>query len=147
MKNPKAFQLRGFVGGDTRIWTGEWRFCRPLPYHLAMSPYSDAHALAAWAFGFQWSGRRDSDPRHPPWQGGTLPLSYYRMWCLGADLNHRHADFQSAALPAELPRHIWRRGRGSNPRPPAWQAGVLTNWTTGPYVVGVTGLEPVTLCL
>ena len=25
-----------------------------------------------------WSGRRDSDPRHPPWQGGTLPLSYYR---------------------------------------------------------------------
>ena len=20
-----------------------------------------------------WSGRRDSNPRHPPWQGGTLP--------------------------------------------------------------------------
>ena len=29
-------------------------------------------------------------------------------WCLGADSNHRHADFQSAALPTELPR----------PRPP-----------------------------
>ena len=26
-----------------------------------------------------WSGRRDSDSRHPPWQGGTLPLSYYRI--------------------------------------------------------------------
>ena len=26
----------------------------------------------------KWSGRRDSDSRHPPWQGGTLPLSYYR---------------------------------------------------------------------
>ena len=26
-------------GGDTRIWTGESGFCRPLPYHLAMSPY------------------------------------------------------------------------------------------------------------
>ena len=25
-------------------------------------------------------------------------------WCLGADSNHRHADFQSAALPAELSR-------------------------------------------
>ena len=25
-----------------------------------------------------WSGRRDSNPRHPPWQGGTLPLSYAR---------------------------------------------------------------------
>ena len=27
-----------------------------------------------------------------------------------------------------------RSGRDSNPRPPAWQAGVLTNWTTGPIV-------------
>ena len=27
----------------------------------------------------EWSGRRDSNSRHPPWQGGTLPLSYYRM--------------------------------------------------------------------
>ena len=26
-------------GGDDQIWTGEWRFCRPLPYHLATSPY------------------------------------------------------------------------------------------------------------
>ena len=24
----------------------------------------------------------------------------------------------------------WRSGRDSNPRPPAWQAGILTNWTT-----------------
>ena len=23
--------------------------------------------------GQKWSGRRDSNPRHPPWQGGTLP--------------------------------------------------------------------------
>ena len=54
----------------------------------------------------KWSGRRDSDSRHPPWQGGTLPLSYYRtLWCLGAELNHRHVDFQSTALPTELPRH------------------------------------------
>ena len=27
---------------------------------------------------------------------------------------------------------IWRLRRGSNPRLPAWQAGILTNWTTGP---------------
>ena len=33
-------------------------------------------------------------------------LSYYRTWCLGAESNHRHADFQSAALPTELPRQI-----------------------------------------
>ena len=26
----------------------------------------------------------------------------------------------------------WRNGRDSNPRPPAWQAGILTSWTTTP---------------
>ena len=31
-------------------------------------------------------------------------LSYYRLWCLGAESNHRHCDFQSHALPTELPR-------------------------------------------
>ena len=33
-------------------------------------------------------------------------LSYYRTWCLGAESNHRHVDFQSTALPTELPRQI-----------------------------------------
>ena len=28
-----------------------------------------------------WSGKRDSDPRPPPWQGGALPLSYFRNAC------------------------------------------------------------------
>ena len=27
------------------------------------------------------------------------------MWCRGAELNRRHTDFQSVALPTELPRH------------------------------------------
>jgi hypothetical protein len=27
-----------------------------------------------------------------------------KKWCLGTDSNRRHADFQSAALPTELPR-------------------------------------------
>src|SRR5512143_2103282 len=26
----------------------------------------------------RWSGKRGSNPRHPPWQGGALPLSYSR---------------------------------------------------------------------
>src|SRR5213075_849144 len=26
-------------------------------------------------------------------------------WCPGAELNHRHTDFQSVALPTELPGH------------------------------------------
>lgn len=34
--------------------------------------------------------------------------SVFSCWCLGADSNHRHRDFQSLALPPELPRHIVR---------------------------------------
>ena len=26
-----------------------------------------------------WSGKRDSNPRHSPWQGDALPLSYSRI--------------------------------------------------------------------
>ena len=32
-------------------------------------------------------------------------MSYARKWCLRSELNQRHADFQSAALPTELQRH------------------------------------------
>src|SRR3954451_13781584 len=32
------------------------------------------------------SGRRDLNPRRPPWQGGTLPLSYSREFA-GLDLS------------------------------------------------------------
>ena len=41
-------------------------------------------------------------------------LSYTsdETWCLGAESNHRHRDFQSLALPTELPRHtscfLWK---------------------------------------
>ena len=42
----------------------------------------------------------------------------------------------------------WREWRGSNSRPPAWQAGALTNWATPPIKMVVTiGLEPMTPCL
>ena len=30
-------------------------------------------------------------------------------WCLRSESNQRHADFQSAALPTELPRHLHRK--------------------------------------
>src|SRR5437763_4989196 len=32
------------------------------------------------------------------------PLKFWmKWWCPGAELNHRHTDFQSVALPTELP--------------------------------------------
>ena len=58
-------------GGDTRIWTGESGFCRPMPYHLAMSPFWKRRLIIS-AFFF-WSGRRGSNSLPPPWQGGALP--------------------------------------------------------------------------
>src|SRR4030066_319046 len=47
-------------------------------------------ALTSWPRRLSWSGRRDSNPRPPPWQGGALPLSHFRscpFWCRGGDLN------------------------------------------------------------
>src|SRR6202011_1420761 len=35
------------------------------------------------------------------------------QWCPGAGSNHRHCDFQSHALPTELPGHCPARGPGS----------------------------------
>jgi hypothetical protein len=41
----------------------------------------EARRRLAWRV---WSGRRDSNSRPPPWQGGALPLSYFRWTLLGA---------------------------------------------------------------
>ncbi len=38
----------------------------------------------------KWSGKRDSNSRPPPWQGGALPLSYFRTH--GAPGQNRTAD-------------------------------------------------------
>ena len=38
------------------------------------------------------SGKRELDPRHPPWQGGALPLSYSRKFCMSQHLRHRNCE-------------------------------------------------------
>ena len=38
------------------------------------------------------------------WEMKTLGILF--PWCRGADSNRRHQDFQSCALPTELPRRI-----------------------------------------
>ena len=58
-------------GGDNQIRTGESRFCRPLPYHLAMSPYI---FYAPKNMGRKiWSGLRGLNSLPRPWQGRALP--------------------------------------------------------------------------
>ena len=37
--------------------------------------------------------------------GEALSRASPQIWCPGAESNHGHADFQSAALPSELPGH------------------------------------------
>ena len=73
-------------------------------------------------------------------------LSYYRKWCPGTESNHRHVDFQSTALPTELPGQVATR-KGLEP-----STSSVTGWHSNhlnyrAIVVGTTGLEPVTLCL
>ncbi len=58
-----------------------------------------------------WSGRRGSNPRHPPWQGGTLPLSYarvliYCIWFCTFRLAEKAGFEPAGALtdPAAFPR-------------------------------------------
>ena len=79
---------------------------------------------------------------------------FSRVWSCWADLNRRPHPYQGCALPTELQQHKWRPGTGSNRRPLAWQASVLTNWTTGPFMLygyafnaellmaGAEGFEP-----
>ena len=96
-EKPAAKSDGPFNGGATRIRTGDKGF-------------ADL-CLTTWRWHqIKWSGRRDSDSRPPPWQGGALPTELLPLiWCLGAESNHRHCDFQSHALPTELPRHLAMR--------------------------------------
>ena len=88
---------------------------------------------ALCATGFFWSGRRDSNSLPPPWQGGALPnelrpriLPIFGRWCLRPESDRRHADFQSAALPTELPRHMATRN-GLEP-----STSSVTGWRSKP---------------
>ncbi len=48
-----------------------------------------------------WSGRRGSNSRPPPWQGGVLPLNYFRKikWLGNLDSNQGMTESKSVALP------------------------------------------------
>ena len=74
-------------------------------------------------------------------------MSYARKWCLRPESNWRHADFQSAALPTELQRHMATK-MGLEPTTSSvtgWRSNQLNYLAL--FLVGTTGLEPVTPCL
>ena len=82
------------------------------------------------------SGKRDSDPRPPPWQGGALPLSYFRNTCQKnlssgkRDSDPRPPPWQGGALPLSYFRNACQKNlssgkRDSNPRPRPWEGRAL----------------------
>ena len=144
-KNPPTY-VNGFsFGGDNRIWTDASEFCRLVPYHLAMSPYSFLKKIGHKKLGefcvlFLWSGWRGSNSLPPPWQGGALPDELHPH--VGASGRNRTIDtgiFSPLLYLLSYRGDNWRPEWGSNPRPLAWQASVLTNWTTRPYWWGLQG--------
>ena len=89
----------------------------------------------------KWSGLRGSNSLPPPWQGGALPdeLNPQKNTTKNDGASGRNRTIDTRIFSPLLYRLSyrgkivkWRPGRGSNPRPLAWQASVLTNWTTGP---------------
>ena len=79
-KNNHTVRCGYFYGGTNQIWTGEWRFCRPLPYRLATSPYLVVS---------QWCPKAESNHRHGDFQSPALPteLSGHILWRKTRDSN------------------------------------------------------------
>ena len=59
---------------------------------LAKRLHQIKRPLELKSYGLLISGRRGSNSRHPPWQGGILPLNYPRLCFVSQDLL-LHKDF------------------------------------------------------
>ena len=132
-------------GGDARIWTGEWRFCRPLPYRLATSPYKKIlkykerscvphiailERVTRLELATSTLARWRSTGWATPAYGASGRSRTNDTWIFSPLLYQLSYRGKSRTLLNSLK---WRPGTGSNRRPLAWQASVLTNWTTGPF--------------
>ena len=69
--------------GDTPIYTKDQACVNKMAPRVGLEPTTDrltADCSTDWAIEeWKWSGKRDSNSRPPPWQGGALPLSYFRI--------------------------------------------------------------------
>ena len=138
------------TGSPTRVQSPARR--RPLLRSKSAAPKKKDTHVGVFLF---WSGRRGSNSLPRPWQGRALPDELrpqaapllQRLWCLRPGSNRRHADFQSAALPTELQRHMATK-MGLEPTTSSvtgWRSNQLNYLAL--FLVGTTGLEPVTPCL
>ena len=89
----------------------------PSRFELENKGFADLR-LTAWLWHqIKWSGRRDSDPRHPPWQGGTLPTELLpHIWGTGKLCGRRDSNsyaFRHQIL--SLARLPFRHARRTDP--------------------------------
>ena len=87
LEAPPRFELGRIGFADLCLTTWPWcrLFCKePTFKDDSRHPQTSIPPLV-WEFVDSlhhprslWSGRRDSDPRLPPWQGGILPLNHSR---------------------------------------------------------------------
>ena len=93
-----------------------------------------------------WSWWLESNPQPADYKSAALPVELHQQSKLGASGRNRTTDtgifspllyrlsyrgIKSLFFMVNK-QTIWRPETGSNRRPPAWQAGALTNWATGP---------------
>ena len=72
-KTSVLVQLRERTKKPAEIVSAGFHLEVPSRFELENKGFADLR-LTTWLWHqIKWSGRRDSDPRHPPWQGGTLP--------------------------------------------------------------------------
>ena len=76
-------------------------------------------------------------------------MSYTRIWCPGPESNQRHADFQSAALPTELPgqtgcfsKHPMATRKGLEPSTSGVTGRRSNQLNYRAILAGAEGLEP-----
>ena len=86
----------------------------PPRFELGNKGFADL-CLTTWLWHHQKNGAVDETRTRDLHLGkvALYQLSYYRIKCRGAESNHRHVDFQSTALPTELPRHMYGDPEGA----------------------------------
>ena len=100
--------------------------------HLAALESAQNLSVASCA-ALWWSRWLDSNPQPADYKSAALPIELHRrvFGALGRNWTTDRQIF-SLLLYRLSYQGIWRPKTGSNRRPPAWQAGALTNWATGP---------------